>query len=57
MEERDYDVPELAATVEEVKTKFTNDQGRIFKIVMQAVRKSSHFGSSLMPGEVVVRPS
>ena len=39
MEERDYDVPELAATVEEVKTKFTNDQGRIFEIVMQAVRE------------------
>ena len=37
-EERDYDVTELAASVEEVTPKFTHEQRVIFDIVIEAVR-------------------
>ena len=37
-EERDYDVPELAASVEEIRPKFTHEQRVIFDIVIEAVR-------------------
>ena len=38
-EEKDYDVQELTENVEDVTSKFTKDQGEVFKIVMKAFRE------------------